>query len=263
MAELNPEFNRMFNDRLMYTAVKKADINVFDFENMNILPNEAKVKAFCEAYKPYYLTDVKSVPEVFFGYEGLPFGIHFFQNYDASVNIFFDYSRLKDLEYNPSFSAIRTMDGGLNATVYEGLAVRSGTKNAENAWNFIKIMLSEEMQYSQPGGYGGLNAFPVNVAALGRQIDEILQTDTKVGFGTSDGKYESFNCPAVPPEEKEPYMALHDSVISCALFNHNTNAVFFYCMEPFFADQKSYDECIDDFRSGMEKYIANGNAFTD
>ena len=255
LAKENPEFIGMFDQRYLYNFIVCAGLTVYDRENGNILPDKQAARDFCEAYKPYYPTDASFEFVSGFGFEHLPHGTHYFHIYSYQPEIFYDHSRLKDLKFEPVITAIRTLDGGLKATVSEGIAVRAGAKNAANAWEFIKIMLTEEIQYTTPGSAEGFTSFPVNAAALARQIDTILDVGESIGFGTSDG-YARYFCPAVPEEDKAPYRALHDSITDCAFNDLSIESAFIYYMAPYFTDEKSYDECIDEFIKSIEEYLS-------
>ena len=255
-AAANPDFTRMFDRQCLYYFVACAGLTVYDRENERVLPDRNAVKNFCEAYKPYYSTDFSGDIIFEVGFEGLLNGSHFFHIYDYSLRIFYDYSRLKDLGFEPAFTAVRTLGGGLEASANEVIAVRAGSKNAANAWDLIKIMLSEEMQYSNPTDANGTMAFPVNTKALSRQIDFMLRRGMEFGFGTADGNIERHFCPAVPEEDKVPYRALHDAVTDCALYDRAFDSAFFYYMSPYFKDEKSYDECIDEFVEYMEELLS-------
>ena len=253
-AKDNPAFKRMFNEMLAGSLVNAAGLTIYDRENKNLLPLDDKTREFCEAYKPYYKTDIKEIYDFGYGFELIPAGDFYFEKHYGSQNIFYNYSRLKDLGFDPAFTAVRTMDGGLSARINDSLAIRYGAKNEANAWNFVKMMLSETIQYARVGWGQGFWGDPVNNKAFSRQIDEILRRGENIGFWSEErGGYQLF-CPEIPDEEKAPYRELHEAVTNCTIGNAAIESYFFHHMTPFFEDVKSYEECINDFISAMDDF---------
>ena len=247
----NPSFTRALLQSVSHTYVDTAGVRLVDYARKKILPDEASFKAMCEAVKPYWAIDIaEEWPERYSPFD-IPSGSFLF-TYEERPNtsVFFSWSRMTIMEQTPVLSAIHTMDGGLNAEVISGLAIRAGSTNQLNAWNFIKIMLSEAVQYGRPGG-NETTGFPVNKAALLHELEEVKKEDAKCAF--IDGVWM---CPAVPWEEKEPYLALHDAITNTSFENWPIHVFFYECMSPYFEDKKSYDDCVAELKSKLTLYVS-------
>ena len=110
-------------------------------------------------------------------------------------------------------------------------AINNGSPNKVNAYEFLKIMLSTEVQ-SQPNF-----PVPVNNEALELQLKLY-----KVQYGLSeteiDQMYKDFQSLGyIHPLSYTQYNLFEDS------------------MRPWFLDEKSYEDCIEDFRNRLEIFI--------
>ncbi|MCL2747153.1 MAG: extracellular solute-binding protein [Oscillospiraceae bacterium] len=253
-ARENPSFIRLLGDRIAYEFTQIAGVSLIDREREIILPDEKGLRAVCESYKPYWVIDsLRDDQATTFGgnvWSVIQEGAIVFGEYQLDIfNTVFDLSQMKATGYTPVLSAIRRADGGLNASVGQSVAIRAGSPNQLNAWRYIKILLSESMQN---GGSDIARScgFPVNKAALRRELDGILKEDTLIN--TPEGK-RIFQ--AVPWSDKEPYLVLHESITSCTLPDMATNWLY-SSMKPWFDGKKSYEDCLEDLRQRLTLYFS-------
>ncbi|MCL2747149.1 MAG: extracellular solute-binding protein [Oscillospiraceae bacterium] len=247
----NAAFNRMTNFNA-YNYFDYSGVPLVDYERKQALPDEESFKTLCDSYKAHWEAD--KVDGVFNNgyYSSLVDGSHVLMFY-WDVSLFVDWGWLRDYEYAPVLAALHAMDGGLVATVSQSAAIRAGSPNQLNAWNFIKILLSETIQYCKPNTHDAISrhGFPVNKTAFDRELDGILKYQE-----TFSAFEDDFTVSAVTAEEKAPYAALHRSITSCKLENSTLADFFFENMTPYFEEQKSYDECVTELMGKLRLYMS-------
>jgi len=252
----NPSFMGAFDgqDDYFKTAVFDSGLTLVDFEQKLILPDEAGLKAFCESFKPYWDIDQSSHPwggflDHFFDESS------FFDRYDSMYYTLSWSAALANgdaIQRDNKISVIYGMDGGLHARIGSALAIWSGSPNQYNAWNFIKIMMSEKVQEGQYR-FGPRSGSPVNRSAL----NTVQNTGGMEVFGwiDSDTGTEYMKRPFTE-EEMQPIRALDTSVTNCVIPNFDTVEILRECMTPWFNDEKSYDECIGTLRQRLTIYVS-------
>lgn len=234
-------------------------IPIVDFEQGIVLPEEAALRAFTEAYKPFWGERVdwvdyslpyelwrKESPEYWFQQETTLF------HYEATpVQIFLYYSRFIHYNGDPVVNALRNPNGETHATVRQSVAIRAGSPNYANAWEFIKILLEEDTQYGRIGdidswGLGG--GIPVNMATVNRQVNEVLRTALGVGF--------YFEQPALTQEQKEPIRDLLIGVSSASLPNQTEINFYIEAMEPYIRGEQSLDAAMEELGRRLRIYLS-------
>ena len=110
-------------------------------------------------------------------------------------------------------------------------AINNGGSNKVNAYEFLKILLSTEVQ-SQPG-----YPIPVNNEALEYQL-KLLTAQYGFADDEMDRMYADFQSLGyIHPLSYTQYALFEDS------------------MRPWFLDEKSYEDCLEDFRNRLEIFI--------
>jgi hypothetical protein len=229
-------------------------ISLVDFERGVILPDEAALRNVLEAYKPLFGIENGDIPNNINVNTMLAQQMIMFWNDRVfSVGLFFSYGLMKHHGYEPEIISLRGPNGEIHATVTQSAAVRASSPNHVNAWNFIKILLTANVQYGSPGSPEGwaFGGNLVNRVAFERQVAEILREDSNVG--TVEG---AFFTPAVPDEDKVSFLELHRSITSASLRNQTVNELFFAMMEPYFKGEITLDNAIENLRRRLRLYIS-------
>ncbi len=117
------------------------------------------------------------------------------------------------------------------ATDRDMMAINHASPNKQNAYEFIKTMLSLEVQ-SQNMSY-----IPVNNEALSFQLRRTIGA-----YDLSDEDME------------EMYMEIQNLRYQHPL-SYTQYDLFEDAMRPWFLDEKSYEDCLDDFRNRLEIFI--------
>ncbi|MCL1820652.1 MAG: ABC transporter substrate-binding protein, partial [Oscillospiraceae bacterium] len=167
-AQENPNyFSSFFGSILRRELLLLSGIPLVDYETNTALPDEEGLKKLLYAYKPYYQID--SSANSFGSLSAAAFvdgAIIFCKTEDP--NVFTGIASEMKARSNHMMLVIPDMDGKIHATSNRAAAIRAGSPNVQNAWNFIKIMLSHEMQ-SKNGFTLGV---PVTKSAIAAQMEE-------------------------------------------------------------------------------------------
>jgi ABC-type glycerol-3-phosphate transport system substrate-binding protein len=142
-AQENPDFMYVINEHLWNRLYRASGIKLIDYETKEVLPDEESLRQLIEAYKPYHDLDGK-----YGGYmeaERILFGNVMFMDGSAMQHTFMDISWLKG-KSKYQLDVIPGMDGKIHSETITSAAIRSGSPNAQNAWNYIKLLLSPRFQ---------------------------------------------------------------------------------------------------------------------
>ncbi|MFZ2538250.1 MAG: extracellular solute-binding protein [Oscillospiraceae bacterium] len=143
----------------------------------------------------------------------------------------------------------RNVNGKLDAFVQDSVAVRNTSKNKDNAYLFMKILLSPEIQKA---GYA-LFSIPVSNVCVSQQLSDRMNSQKR--------NEEASIHHGVPKLEKltqdfiKQYMGYLDEIDNVFYANKGSN-IFREEMTPYFEDKKSYEECIENAQDQLEIYIS-------
>lgn len=128
------------------------------------------------------------------------------------------------------------------AEVCDVACLNATSKNTENAYNFLKILLSENVQAKW-------NSFPVNKNALSSAITESASAQYTDDMG---------NVLTTPltVEEKKQYITLTTENLEWHLpVADGVSNIIWETMEPYFQDVKTYDACLQELESRLTIYL--------
>jgi beta-lactamase regulating signal transducer with metallopeptidase domain len=246
-AQKQPAFKVMKNNSLWWHYLHKSSgIKLIDYETGTILPDEDGLRQLAEAYKPYYPLDNKHFLHIW--WEHLISGVVLFEDV-PNVNSFLSSAVIPGDQIN----ALRGIDGKVHASPRLSTAIRSGSKNQQNAWNFIKLLLSPEMQNNNM-----IVFLPLHKDTLIGQIKSITDFDSGV---TPDGvSYFKFS-----EERVQEYIDMLINVDYCDVLaysfsyeNYITALGRFFDehMIPYFEDKVSLDDAINGLRNTLRLYLS-------
>jgi hypothetical protein len=233
-------------------------IPFIDFNTLTVLPEEEALRAFNEGFAPFAARDndwserfwYNSNPSSWLIYERLLF---FNIQWDP-IGVFWNYAMIRDQGFTPVLTAIQDQNGGIHATVEQSVAIREGSPNYAYAWKFIKMLLSENIQYGIIGTLDGtaFNGIVVNNAVVERQISEMIKNNTTVG--SSEGVVA---VKALSMDEKQVLIDIINSISSASFRNGNAIGEFYReSMEPFFFGRQSHDAAMEELRRRLRIYIS-------
>ena len=200
-------------------------------ETKAVLPDEAALRDFCEAYKPFWETYHGDNRELSYHDINRAHILQYATNIESQVSSY-------DYGANSVFN-IQTYDGGVAAVANRGVAINANSKNQLNAWNFIKILLSDTIQIYMTSvtlaEYS--DADPVNNAVINSSSDKWLSGAESV-------------------EDQQPLIEKLNAVTSCTLPTPRLTDFFMHSITPYFNGDKSLDDCINDLRGKINMYAS-------
>jgi len=263
-AQQNPLFVRALGRTYQHMMNNLfPQLPLVDFERGEVLPYEEVVRAFSQAFAPFYgdTTDLYTLMMQYRTERMKRYGRMLFHSYwVASQEILFGYSALLshsplgvDPLYMPYIVPGRNHHGEIHASVAQSLAINANTPNYVNAWRFIRFMLTELRQYSTQGtvGFWGLGGgMPVNTIALTRQLNGIVATHGIIG--TVEGIVTQR---ALTHAEREGLNNIFLGIESAVLPNRAVSVIYREIMTPFFRGEVSLDDAMENLRRRLQLYL--------
>jgi len=145
-AQKNPLFQSMFNNYLWSDLTQFIGLSLVDFETGEVTFDDEKLKTLLDAYKPYYHidSDISRFVSNNIGDSLLSGALSF--NIELVPHSFFDRASLIKTESDFEMLTIPGINGKINSRAWDTAAIRADSPNKENAWSFIKLLLSPQMQ---------------------------------------------------------------------------------------------------------------------
>ena len=158
-------------------------------------------------------------------------------------------------ENTPVMSTMKSSENKIIARAWQNTSIRANSKNKANAWNFLKILLSENIQAAEVGSPFG---YPVLKSALLLQAEGTLDAWKETAY-VDDVTGERIVHANMSDREIKNLVSLVSRVDSCTLDNSKLQSVrtgfMWDSMLPFFEDEKSYEQCLADLENKLELYI--------
>jgi ABC-type glycerol-3-phosphate transport system substrate-binding protein len=240
-----------------------SGVKLADFETNTVLPDEESFKKLVDAYKPYYHTDSNS-SAVWRSIGGrvtpqhLIEGRVIFNDVRTTMNFFETASQLKT-QGGFVMTAMTGIDGKNYAVSYTSIAIRAGSPNAQNAWNFIKLLLSAEIQGAEvleSEHHILLGAMPVYKNAIIARAER-WHNYYEDGVTQSYGLWAIDICTKLSDAEKQAYIDLIMSIGDCYTYRSAPiKDMFDTHMTPFFKDEVGYETAISALRNQLRLYVS-------
>lgn len=232
-------------------------VEPIDYENDKILTNTDEFKASMDFYKAFYSIDANlEIPDATSTCEGSMAVRNnkslFIYNNDGVLSSFENFSSLLH-DQTPIIRTFPSYDNKVVANSEYIAGIRSGSSNQANAYNFLKILLSEKFQ-KENGMYRYTNGVSMSIPVYKDAVREgILHWAEENGGVTAiDG---SFTYGMLSEEDIQLLVDTYSNVDSCPPTNMKTEDFIWEEMEPYFNDEKAYDECIENLNNKLELYI--------
>ena len=145
---------------------------------------------------------------------------------------------------------IRDLQGGIQAKITFSVAVRNSSPNLQNAYNFIKFLLSEEFQLEtityRWRDFSVLNAangeyYRFNTS---ERTNSVINPNNRHGFKTID----------VPQEDFDELMSYADQITNA--FYTSSQTQFLDLMQGYLNDETSYKDAVDAAESRLNIYLS-------
>jgi hypothetical protein len=233
-----------------------SDIRLVDYENKKAMPDEQRIRAFLEAAKALTTASGEAADNTKTFYsvygEDLAGGEILLCRHDNVQ--YFHGSVTRYFSHNGGHAAIMPKEpgGGVKATFSHAAAVRAASPNQQNAYNFIKVLLSGRIQQNREIS---LHGTPVRRQSL---INFMKKTEEIIGYAGLDGK----DAPEFLAGKMD---AITDSELDSSVGNYHQMAkwysdgpsdIFWGKITPYFTEGASLDGCLKEAREALELYVS-------
>lgn len=248
----------MSTKNMLFDFFGDSGIRLIDYENNVVLPDEAALDEFLHAYKTYFPYDYDESGLIFAysaGANELVQSSYYFWP-EAGNNIERISENIDTLIENDVGYVLQYFPGQTGETygdVYGKAAISASSKNQLNAYNFIKMLLSAEVQCDRKLRTNGI---PV----LKEAHETIILGKTQWTTTTKDGQsftYSGYRSKQLSNEELD---SLLETLTHVDRFNpfvsYNLFSMMKDSMLPFFKDEKSYENCRAELKNKLTFYLS-------
>lgn len=236
-----------------YLLLRHTGVQLLDREAGVALPEEEQAKDLAEFYKYVLLPWENGGGEEYFSSP---------EDYQQRVR---DRQILLAFEYSPYWyfarmMLARTLDGqgevamalpdvkgNARGMVSEALAINAKSKNQLNAWNFIKLALSEHYQSNYQNFVLSL---PVRLESLDAAVNQGVTTAQSLLLRLCN------LVQAVTPDERQSYRDLVAGVAVCDIYNSYDVDTFQEEMQPYYRGERTLEECLAGLKKKFELYLS-------
>jgi len=230
-----------------------SGISLLDYENNVVLPDEEDLSEFLHAYKTYFPYDDDSISPGG-SVDSLTLGQLLFWSvgFIRTDSILRDIDSMKKANFDYELGFLPSQTGGMAGVVFHSMAIRANSPNQLNAYNFIKMMLSEEIQrddWLRPGSY------PVHKEALRKCVYGSYRGSISIEGNTHE--YSGYKSAALSDEDLDAFIETIvgiDQLVQPISYHFYTT--IFDTMLPFFKDERGYEDCLAVLRNKLTLYLS-------
>jgi len=257
---------------IMTSFLNYSNINILDYENRKVDLSDSNIKNLADTSKDianYVNNPVRKYSSynsarrdenggIIYKHDatvGLRTGRIFFNDrlmFSVIENFYFEYGGLT-FDRTPLFTNFPGTNGGTTAMVIKFAGIRQTSENKKNAYNFMKMLLSYDIQMlpaQNPNTDYNLN-IPVLMSAAKAYAK--VHWEKSDMWGTPDG---SIIWEKVPDEVHEQFIDMIINVDSCVLPAYAPSNLVLQGFEPYFNGEKTYEACISDLKTRLEIYLS-------
>ena len=257
-AQATPNYLSSFEGSILGSELLNlSGIRLVDYETNTALPDEDGLKRLLDAFKPYYHIDADADSIDSNSFRGnymsaAPFlnnGIVMFLLTPRPTAFIFTANEM-NVRSDFEMIVIPDMDGKIHANCNRAAAIRAGSPNIQNAWNFIKIMLSYEMQSHM----GITRGVPVMKSAIAAQVEEYRN----IWDGVT-GEFKNYTFKDMSDEEAQALIDAVMDIDSCGMFGTYTSPVTKMLvdhMTPYLKDEVSYETALTGLKNQLRLYVS-------
>ena len=242
----NPNFRSVMGEIIPNHLLAYSGVRLVDRETGTVFPDEEGLMALTEMYRAVVygcgLTELYHTPDMANALRTgeTPF---FCESNIVVFNYFTQTGAAARAAGTPVTMPLTGPDGGRYAMPLNMVAVNAGSKNARNAWEFLKVVLSEEVQ-------GEKGTLAVRKSAPKLYLEEHLP-----GFLEFTGEQLGLEL-TWTEEEIDGYLAPLQSPDDCLLFENHLWDLYRECMEPYCAGAADYGTCLEALRDKLALYLS-------
>ncbi len=247
-----PSFLRMMQSKNFASRFfQNSGIRLLDYNNGEVLPDEALLREFMEGYKAYYLYDNDGTGESWWDSRGAQYLLHrsyYFFNTNWSQELHKDIDDLITASHGYVLHTMPSQAGDVVGRITGQMAINAATQNTLNAYKFIQYMLSEKEQSS---GSALIKPVPIRKDSI-RAIAHGEYTKMAISISVPGYKSEHLT--------EDEMNKIAELLMSADRYvQDDTRAaldMMWEAMDPFLRDEKSYDDCLTELRNQLMFYMS-------
>jgi ABC-type glycerol-3-phosphate transport system substrate-binding protein len=251
----NGAFQRVFS----YSALEQlrllwqiSGIRLIDYENKKAMPDEQRLRELVEAAKALMVAsgetaDNAKTPDDSTVEDYLN-GKMWFAKCGA-VQYIHGYTRV--LSRNGGHVAIMPAQpgGGIKSTFSQAAAVRAASPNQENAYNFIKVLLSGRIQQSQ-------NVTLIGAPVRKQSLVNFMKATENIILYKGSGKDAPEFIVDMMDTITDSKLNSYDSYTLTEWHGDAPGDIFWDRITPYFTEDASLDGCLKEAREALELYVS-------
>jgi len=232
-----------------YMLFPWCGLKIIDYENKTVNIDGEDFKKVIDVYKDIYKQNRESgqsnTGDRDYNAKALMANDILFISQISDITAFgYEYGALAAHGYSPIYFNFPGINGKSSSHPHIIAAITRSSQNKANAYAFLKILLSAEIQ---GGSIPGLNLTIAPV--LNGAVDMQVQGKYEISF---DGKLIDF-----PEKARQDYANMVTAIDDCKLFTGTAlREVFYNYMLPYFKGEDSYENCLNKTRNFLKLYIS-------
>ena len=241
-------FRYMYNGNLLVLLFRTSGIKIIDEETKTVLPDEEHFERFIKAYKPYYRFDMYSGQREWNDTSGglINSKLIMFDQITTILDFVWHAGTLKRFSGEIQMHTMPDINGENQVYLVDSIAIREGTPNEQNAWNFVKLLLSEENQ-----SRAHFSQIPVHKNVIFPQII----------FAYNDGSIPGLDFLGYKSQLSTEEIEVFYEMVTGVTARHYYNDWFYlpliwdYLMS-YFEDETSYEDMVARIKNDLRLYLS-------
>jgi ABC-type glycerol-3-phosphate transport system substrate-binding protein len=224
-----------------------SGLRIIDYENKKVNVDGDDFKKVMEAYKDIFIQDSTGLFSPFYPAEALKNGEILL---NKSYSIFTFAMRYGEIafESSPVYFPFPAVNGKTTAEVKTSASILATSPNKANAYEFLKILLSEEIQYEDVNSFfREWYIMPVVNTVFDKMVPEAVEYINKWDRGAAP----------VLTNVVWDYLNICTSIDDCQFNVYGViQEIFYTYMLPYFKNEDTYENCLNKTRNFLELYVS-------
>ncbi len=252
MSDQHAGFRSLVGNFSLEFLLSTSGVSLIDRETKTILPDENELQELTEVYKKAYQTNAFGDSTITYLYGEISDALQagscvLVENPNTNVGAYVSAQAFVKSIGDAVAFPLPTLAGGATGEVLFGIGINSAAQNPELAWNFLKIYLSDEV----------LNAFADSGGTLCVKRDVMDQYIEKEYWSqwVENASTISEVQNTISEEEMKAYLEQVTDLSRCTFYEQELWNIYQECMQPYFEDTGSYENCVNALRERLTIYV--------
>ncbi len=255
-AEHNTNYSQMLESKNSFWLLfPYSGIRLLDYENAEVLPDEEALREYLQAYKTYFPYDYDEAGTFImtnYGEEGLLSGEYFFWPATSVAALTRNIDTLEKASYGYELYPLPSEAGEITGIAFGQIAISANSKNSLNAYNFVKMLLSADVQ-SSPSLYFGY--IPIRKESIQTLVYGTYQRDN-----SHEGETYTFSGYRSTELSSEELDEIVETITGVDRFTQKVSQhvydILLDTMLPYFQDEASYEDCLSELQNKLTLYLS-------